>query len=202
MDNEQFTPQQVEGAQTDAVENRTFDVDLKAAEFYELAKNRLLCVMDWHKISTIKASVFCLTDFEGKEVNRPAMVGDFIKIDIPGPGSSAGEGFDWVRVEHIEEKVLDELDQHILLMQVRPSAMPGTDQEEAAHFFKPEATSTFMVSKKGNTLSAEVHGRNEMANTDAENILDKARNAIVASGSFLGISILQWKVLVKGILNS
>ena len=26
--------------------------------------------------------------------------------------------------------------------------MPGVDKEEAAHFFKPDATSTFMVSKK------------------------------------------------------
>ncbi|WP_316803271.1 hypothetical protein [Pedobacter nototheniae] len=202
MDNEQFTPKQVEGAQTDAVENRIFDVDLKAAEFYEVAKNRLLCVMDWHKISTIKASVFCLTDLNGKEVNRPAWVGDFIKIDIPGPGSTAGEGFDWVKVEHIEEKVLNELDQHILLMRVRPSAMPGANENDAAHFFKHNATSTFIVSRKGNELSAEVHGRNEMANVDTPKLLDKARNVIVASGSFLGISILQWKVLVKGILNS
>ena len=37
-----------------------------------------------------------------------------------------------------------------------------------------------------------------MANTDTENILDKARNAIVASGSFLGISIPPMEGFSKG----
>ncbi|HTM97890.1 MAG TPA: hypothetical protein VL088_04070, partial [Pedobacter sp.] len=50
-------------------------------------------------------------------------------------------------------------------------------------------------------IQAEVHGRNELPNLKAGSIVDKARNAIIGLGAILGISVLQWKLLTKGIVS-
>ena len=47
---------------------------------------------------------FTVTDEYGNEVARFAEVNDHIRIDIPGLGNSAGDGFDWVQVKSIGEK--------------------------------------------------------------------------------------------------
>ncbi len=47
---------------------------------------------------------FELRDSHGKEEHRLARVNDYFKIDIPGPRSAAGDGYDWVKVEAIEEQ--------------------------------------------------------------------------------------------------
>ncbi|MBC8052817.1 MAG: hypothetical protein H7Y13_07110 [Sphingobacteriaceae bacterium] len=70
-----------------------------------------------------------------------------------------------------------------------------------AHFFKDDASSTFLVQRNGLTVKAEVHGRNEQANTNTEKFIDKARNILVAAGAMLGFSDFQWKSLVKGLIR-
>jgi hypothetical protein len=70
-----------------------------------------------------------------------------------------------------------------------------------AHFFTEEATSNFMVKRVGNKVSAEVHGRNEKPNTEAEKLVDKARNTAVATGAVTGFAKLQWKSLVNGLIK-
>lgn len=58
-----------------------------------------------------------------------------------------------------------------------------------------------MVSHEGNTVRAAVYGRNEVPNTGAEKAVDKARNAMVALSAMAGVSKLQWKLLVKGLVE-
>ena len=70
-----------------------------------------------------------------------------------------------------------------------------------AHFLSDDATSTFIISRKNNTITASVHGRNEKPNTEAAGLLDKIRNAIVGTTAVAGISKIQWKLLVKGLLD-
>jgi len=36
-----------------------------------------------------------------KEITKLVKQYDYFKIDIPGPGLVAGEGYDWVKNEHI-----------------------------------------------------------------------------------------------------
>ncbi len=59
-------------------------------------------VNNWENISKgiIKAA-FKLCDSYGNEVERLPQEGDYFKIDIPGPGSVDGEGYDWVKIENI-----------------------------------------------------------------------------------------------------
>ncbi len=56
--------------------------------------------------------------------------------------------------------------------------------------------------KRVNTVvSAEVHGRNEMLNTEANNLLDKNRNALAGAAAIAGVSKFQWKSLTKGLID-
>jgi len=201
MDNTCFVPIQKEGQFTDAIASQLLD-DLPAAQYYfKMAKQRLLAINNWHQVCPIEASVFCLTDHNGKKIDGPAQIGNLIRIDIPGPGSNMGDGFDWVMIQDIEEITTTGIDKEALVMKVRPCANPQNESSDTAHFLKDGATSTFIVARQARLIQAEVHGRNELPNLKAGSIVDKARNAIIGLGAILGISVLQWKLLTKGIVS-
>ncbi|PWS33838.1 hypothetical protein [Pedobacter paludis] len=201
MQLDDLIPKQINGKQTDIEESHDFETEQQAQDFYELAKSRLLDISNWHSISKIEASAFCLIDQQNNPVDRLPMVDDFIRIDVPGLGNQAGQGFDWVRIEHLEEYIEEDQQEAIFIMRARPCKAPSTAEDETTHFFKSEATSNFVIRKKNLQVSGEVHGRNELANTESSHLIDKARNLAVATGSFLGFSFVQWNLLVKGIMS-
>jgi len=170
-----------------------------AITIFESAKQKLLDVNNWHTYCGKGSAVFQLTDEKGNKVFRPAQLGDHFKIDIPGPGSSTGEGNDWVQIEAVEHTVND--DTEILALRVRPTDNPQNTNEDVAHFFTDEASSTFSVSKQGNKIVAAVNGRNEKPNVDADKLIDKVRNTVIAISAILGLNKPQWKSLVKGLLE-
>jgi hypothetical protein len=196
---EDIVPVHQEGIQT----NTEASIELKslgeAKNFFQKVKERLLHVNGWHSIAGALTAHFQLTDKEGKEVNRSAREGDHFKIDIPGPGPVTGDGYDWVQVEAIEEK--DEEVEQSITLRVRPATNPTNERKDVAHFFSEEATSCFTVKREQNTITAGVYGRNEKPNTNAETIVDKARNTAVATGAITGFAKLQWKSLVKGLVK-
>jgi hypothetical protein len=192
-------PSQETGSEMNAVEKATFNSSAEAAEFYQVAKERLLDVNRWAKVSALPSSTFLLCDSSGAEVNRHVKEGDYFKIDIPGPGTSAGDGYDWVKVEHLQEEEVNGTD--IISIRVRPAANPNTPDQDTAHFFKDTATSTFQVKRIGREVFAEVHGRNEQPNTDTEHVTDNVRNTLVGSSAKIGFSFPQWKGLVAGLVK-
>lgn len=170
-----------------------------AQQLFQVAKSRLLNVNEWHQLSGVASANFQLTDETGIEINRSAKLGDHFKIDIPGPGTITGKGNDWVQIEAIEES--SEGDCEVIAMRVRPTSNPQSSKEDVAHFFSEEASSTFSVTRKGNTVTAAVHGRNEKPNLKADSLLDKVRNAVVGTSAIAGMNKPQWKSLVKGLLS-
>lgn len=192
-----LVPRQVIGSQMDVVEERKLSNLIQAQEFFSIAAKRLLEVNEWSKISGL--SDFKIFAPEGKEAMRSAQKGDFIRIDIPGPGPVSGDGFDWVMIEEIKKD--HEGDQEMISMCVRPCPSPFNNDKQTAHFLKNHATSTFIVRRDGITVWAEEHGRNEQANTDEGNLIDRTRNLIVGFSAKLGLSYPQWKLLVKGLLD-
>lgn len=199
---EELIPEQEKGGKTDNEHKIEFRSHEKAKEFFITAKQRLQDVNHWHDMAGSLTAGFQLIDDKGNEVLRPAQTGDYFKIKIPAPGPAGGDGYDWVRVELMDDTSGFSEEQEAFGLRVRPAEPPGNNGgEEVAHFFKDDATSSFIVERKGNTIKAAVHGRNEVPNTDAEKPLDKARNAIVGVGAILGLSNPQWKNLVKGILK-
>lgn len=192
-------PAQEKGGEMNAISKASFDSPEAASAFYEIAKQRLLDVNNWNKVSNLPSSTFMLCDPTGQQVKRNVQLGDYLKIDIPAPGTDTGDGFDWVKVEFIEEEHQEGAD--IMSFRVRPTDNPVSDEQAVAHFFADSATSTFQVKKSGNEVSAEVHGRNETPNTDTDHITDNIRNTVVGLGATAGAAFPQWKGLVAGLVT-
>jgi hypothetical protein len=108
---------------------------------------------------------------------------------------------DWVRIEAIAETGSGT--HHQLAIRVRPSREPHSfNQVKADHFFAPNATSSFVVEMQERTVTAAVHGRNELPNVGASGLWNKLRNLFISVAAMLGMAKFQWEALVKGVLNS
>lgn len=193
-------PAQIIGSEVNVVEKIELASDAEAIHFFQTVKSRMLDVNRWAEFAGSASSDFYLTDADGISVDRKAKTGDHIKIDIPGPGTKTGSGFDWVSIEEIKVEVIDGAE--VLSMTARPTNNPLSGEGgNTAHFLTDQATSTFQVKRVGKTIYAEEHGRNEVPNTDTAHGLDNLRNAFVGWGAKIGFSYPQWKALVKGLLD-
>jgi hypothetical protein len=191
-------PQQEEGVSTNT--ENTIELPQNEVEhFFSVVKERLLNVNNWHEYAGETSATFCLLDKSGNALKRKAAKGDYLEIDIPGPGSEAGEGKDFVQIEDVAE-INNEREQS-LVIKVRPTQNPKNNSGDTAHFFSESATSSFIVKKQGHKITAGVYGRNEKPNFDGSSTIDKIRNTIVATGAALGLSKIQWKSLVSGLLK-
>lgn len=173
-----------------------------ARKLFMIARNRLVDVNHWKDFSGAASATFRLTTPEGKELNRTVEKGDLFKIDLPAPGPAEGRGYDWVKVEAVEESGNPNGEKETIAIRVRPTPSPLTPGDNTAHFFNEKATSSFVLERDGKKVTAAVYGRNEMPNTETTNLLDKVRNAIVGSTAILGFSNVQWKNLVKGLIET
>jgi len=197
-----IVPSQHIGNQTGAKASVDTKDVVKAVNTFIQAKSRLLDINNWHKYSGTAATKFTLTDSAGNPVNRSPQKGDYIKIDVPGPGTIAGQGYDWVCIEQFEEKQDKQSDLDFFAFRVRPAANPTSGSATApAHFYTKQTTSTFIVQREGTVVSACEKGRNEVPNTHTDKMVDNMRNGLVAVGATLGLSIPQWKVLMEGLLK-
>lgn len=198
---EEGIPEQETGAQSDNAHSITVNDVAEAKHIFVRSRQRLLQVNAWHQLAGAASAVFHLTDQDGNEVDRDARTGDYFKIDLPAPKEGTGKGYDWVVVEDIIDKSDPDGPSEGFVIRVRPASNPTQPGNVTAHFFDETATSSFAVQREGRKITVSVHGRNEVANTSTESLLDKARNTLVAIGAMIGLSTPQWKSLVKGILE-
>ena len=198
----EIIPKQKLGASTDAVSKIKMATVDEALWEFEIVKDRMLDVSHWHDLTGEIFAKFQLIDECGNELYRRAREGDFLRIDIPGPDDTSGEGYDWVKIELIEFSDNEAESLEFVAMNVRPCPSPLNKDQATAHFFKDVATSTFIVRRKLNVISAEVHGRNEELNTEDLSITSKIRNFFVGIGAIMGFSQLQWKTLVDGLVKT
>jgi hypothetical protein len=199
--NNEVIPAPAEGISSDTSTYVNCTDEKHAAFLFEKASRRLLDVNNWGNYTSKLCAGFALTDSRGDLVEDEAKEGYRIRINIPGPGTKAGKGYDWVRIEKIELSNGKDSGEEYIAMKVRPASNPKKIAGRTAHFFKSHATSTFMVKREGLQISCNVAGRNEKPNTNQKTFLDSLRNILVAILSFFGFSKLQWKCLTKGILS-
>jgi hypothetical protein len=192
-------PSQDSGIQTNTESAEELATEKEAKDFYVTVCKRLMDINNWQQYAGKATASFQLTDNSGMDVKRDPQKGDHLKIDIPGPGSVSGQGFDWVQIEAIE-KDQDENTQWNAI-RVRPATSPLNEKEDVAHFFSDDTTSTFMVRQEGKKVIAGVYGRNEKPNTNTETTIDKIRNTAIATGAITGFSKIQWKSLVNGLVK-
>lgn len=181
-----------------AQSDRTLADEAAARHLFEKVKQRLLHVNTWHEFAGEGLAHFHLTDEQGNEIDGPIRENCHFRIDIPGPGTKDGNGFDWVQVEKIEEVASPQAPR--LEIRVRPSSNPATPRENIAHFYSEEATSTFQVLRKKNVVTVSVFDRNVKPNTEAHGI-DEIRNRLVGFTALMGASKIQWQNLTDGLLS-
>lgn len=171
----------------------------EAKSLFEIAKSRLLDVNNWQKLTGKLLANFQLTDQSGNPTFSPIQEGMYFKIDIPGPGTNAGEGFDWVTVEKIEEYNAPDIES--IGIRVRPALNPLSTNKDIAHFYSREATSTFTVTREMRKVTAAVYDRNTKTNKDSDQLSDQLRNAIVGMSGIISFSRIQWKSLTNALIE-
>ncbi|UJF29627.1 hypothetical protein L0B70_12425 [Kaistella sp. 97-N-M2] len=196
---DQKIPKQEEGGFSDNVSEVKFETVAKAALHFETVKQRFLDINSWEIFAGEEKAEFMLCDEKDDQIRTEPQVGNYIKIKVPGLHNETGDSFDWVRIEHFEKE--KSADGEIVYIRVRPCENPHRRDGKIAHFFKDKATSNFLVRWEDKSVFAEVHGRNEKPNTEDLNILEKARNSIVAIGGIIGGSKFQWKSLTDGLVK-
>jgi hypothetical protein len=168
-------------------------------ERYRVAAERLHNVNWWHEYAGKPTATFHLFDESGNSVNRLVQQGDYLRINIPGPGNPDTNGADWVQVIEVGERSAGE--RQLAFITVKAAPDPLVRSNQATHFFDQPATSTFVVYRKQFTIMAAVFGRNEHSNFRSRNVFTLIRNWFVYIGAQLGLANLQWKALTHGLLN-
>jgi hypothetical protein len=191
---DQYTGEEIETQSSIDLKNEN-----EAQTFYEVAKARLLSVNNWHVIAGMLSGHFQLTDARGEKLNRNVEIGDYFRINIPGPGSVEGDGYDWVYVEDLKE--ITEENVQSIGFRVRPSKNPVGTKNETAHFYTNDATSNFIVTRQGNTVIAIIIDRNLKPNDESESITDRMRHVAVGIGAIGLFSKIQWKNLADGLVK-
>lgn len=197
----ELVPEQKKGNKTGATDETVTETKEEAVELFRKAKERYLDINNWHKYSGPASATFFLVDEKGNKVSRSPQRGDYIKIDLPGPGPTSGDGYDYVVIEAIEDHTDAQADTESFSFRSRPAPKPGSNKDEIAHFYTDAASSTFLLVRKGNIVSAAEKGRNEVVNNKDVGVIDKIRNTAVGESARHGMAYPQWKTLMKGILG-
>lgn len=192
-------PGQFKGQELETESNRVLNNEKAAQTLYKAAKKKLLSVNNWHKIAGAITARFQIIDEKGNEVNRDVEKGDYLRIDIPGPGSKEGDGYDWVLVEDLKEIHKPSLQS--VGFRVRPNENPFGKKNETAHFYSKEATSTFIVTRENATVFSWIVDRNLLPNTESESVVDKVRDVMVGVSGIAGFSKIQWQGLADGLIE-
>ena len=192
-------PENVSGKVINAESSKELLDKNSAESLYAIAKQRLLDVNNWNSIASELLASFQLTDLNGDPLDGPVSKGNYLKIDIPGPGSVSGDGFDWVFVEEVE--TYESADLQSFAIRVRPAANPASDEKEIAHFYTSDSTSTFTVTREMQKVTAAVYDRNIKVNSESGQPADLVRNALVGTIGRMVFSKVQWKVLTDALIE-
>lgn len=201
MKQERFLPDQEQGIRKDFERSLVLETAAQATEAYRIISERMKSINEWDKYTGILSAKFTLTDLEGKEIHRMAIPGDYVKIDVPGPSLSLTK-YDWVQVRSIKESEDGQKDENAFSMELHPSPAPGSDGKDIAHFFDDTSSSSFVLMRQHRKLTLSYHGRNEVPNIGISRVRDKLRNLLMGIGAALGMSDMQWKQLIKGLLDA
>ncbi|CAN5441813.1 hypothetical protein BH10BAC2_BH10BAC2_36240 [soil metagenome] len=200
LKNGELIPDNETGEAVDLESSKTENTVEEAITTFKRACNRILNPAVWHKLAGIASASFQIAPDKNDKTERLLILQDYVMIDIPGPGPSAGDGYDWVQVKEISENADPQSDENFGIT-LGAAANPNKPAEGAAHFFEQTATSTFIIKRNGTTITASYHGRNEKPNTKEVNFPDKIRNGLIATGALAGLSEIQWTALIKGFLE-
>src|SRR5688572_31044770 len=129
-DHIRIVPPQFKGQETEVEAIKELKDEAAAKSLFNVAKKKLLEVNNWKKIAGAITAQFQIIDEKGDEVNREVKKGDYLRINIPGPGSKEGDGYDWVLVEELNE--INKKTLQSVGFRVRPTENPFGEKNETA----------------------------------------------------------------------
>jgi hypothetical protein len=194
-------PEHNEGKQNDLQFSANFNNREEAVDCFKRAHKRLLNPGVWHELGGVFSGEFVLVNETGNQPSRVAEIGDMYRIDLPGPGPKAGNGYDWVRIDAIDDRSDETAEEELFSIRVMPTNNPYDKAPVTAHFFKAGASSTFVVKRTHNEVTAYYHGRNEVTNNETGNTADNVRNSLMSTAALAGLSELQWSAMIKALLK-
>ena len=193
-------PEQFKGQELEVEAIQALNDETAAQTLYDMARRKLLDVNNWKKIAGAITAQFQIIDEKGKEVAREVKKGDYLRINIPGPGSKEGDGYDWVLVEELKE--INNGSLQSVGFRVRPNENPFSEKNETAHFYSKEATSSFIVTRENANVFSWIVDRNLLPNTESESLVDKVRDVVVGVSAIAGFSKVQWQGLADGLIKN
>lgn len=199
MDYRSIIPEQITGKDIHAQDQTTLLTDQQAKQLFLTARQRLLNVNEWDRLLGTGLAEFELTNSDGLPKEGIVAKGDYIKIDLIGPGPKGGKGYDWVKVEEVYAHSSPE--QEWIAFRVRPARSPQSTGQGVAHFYSSDATSTFIVDRSGHVLRALIYDRNIRANESAPSVRDVIRDNAVAAAGKTVLSKIQWTLLVRALIR-
>ena len=195
-----IVPAQFVGQEIEVEATKELKDEAGAKSLYNMAKRKLLDVNNWKKIAGAISAQFQIIDDKGETVTRDVKKGDYLRINIPGPGSKEGDGYDWVLVEELKEINMGSLQS--VGFRVRPTENPFGEKNETSHFYSKEATSSFIICRENSKLISWIIDRNLLPNTESGSLVDKVRDVVVGVSAIAGLSKVQWQQLADGLIEN
>lgn len=159
---------------------------------FERTKSKLFNINSWSELPGL-SSKFELYNAAGErsEAEKPAL-NDFIRIMLPGPSPE-----NWVKVTDIQ------IEDESAEFTVNPSEDPTEKEgQKIEHFFIKEATSTFKVTLRNNTIHASEIGKNEGINNQGQEAGNREMiNTLLAEGGWAGFQKIQWEKLTDYLVH-
>ena len=174
---------------------REFADTAAAAKIYRQLREKLFFINRWNAESGVMS--FTLFNENGEETpEKTAVVGDFIRVLLPGSGK-----YDWVKIAKVEENPNE------TILTVQPTCNPtksGAAESVTSHFFTGDSTNNFCLRLDDSTIKMYVVGLNEETNTDdTENLIESARNLAAANlGRYLGFQKAMWTTFCRNFLEN
>ncbi|MCU7619314.1 hypothetical protein NZ698_19205 [Chryseobacterium sp. PBS4-4] len=188
IDIQDLVPINRKGSENNAVAFLNCQSETEAFEKFKKLSQNLLKINDWNVKGGKNPTEFSIYN---KDKSQSVQENDLVKIKIPAPENKLGNGFDWIVVKKIQ--IIEKTDVKVFLLQMKPNSCPENSNKKTAHFYMEDASSTFILSKKNDTIQFSIHGRNEIPNTKKIGFLNSCRNFFVANGGIFGGSKLQWQ---------
>ena len=158
---------------------------------FKKSKAKLFHVEQWSELPGL-ASKFELYNHGGERYRaEKPQIGDFIRILLPLPVPE-----NWVKITDIQDHA-DKAE-----FTVHPSRDPQESDNDIEHFFVDEASSTFKVERKSNTIYAYEIGKDEGINNRGEEAGDRGLlNTILSEGGWLAFQEMQWEKLTTYLVH-
>lgn len=189
-------PSQIRGGFHDAESIHKIQDDQKVELKFSILKKRFFDVNSWGEYYKESPINFFLRDASGNVVHRLPQIGDYIKILLSEISNPRKEDYQWVQID-----MIDLSNPERLMIQFRPSKLPGNEfAGETIHFYSSGSSTTFVISKGKDYIKAGIYGRNETANKNT-GFVNSVKNMFIAFGSRAGSSKIQWKFLVDGFIG-